>query len=341
MSPLSLSDALQSLRRAPAGTALLTLLLGLGACDGADRFAPPDPAAGTNAPADAVAQVTPLETAALVTGQRIIYSSYSKGLFDLVTMNPQGGSVVTMTTPPPETEPSWSWDNKRIALVRPRTNSVGQTRKDIYIMNADGSNGHWARSTTTNADLFHPSWSPNGSRLVLTMLLNGTYYVAYLNLTTGQVAAYSTGYGGLPGLMPSYTKAGKIVFVSAIAKAIFMMNADGTGVKTLLSSTVPVLDATVSPDGLKLAYAKLVSPPGDLFNKYDLFVKNLSTGATKRLTFDEKVARQPTWSPDGSRIAFVINRSAQPQIWTMTATGGSQTQITTGDAIKQEPSWSH
>jgi TolB protein len=50
---------------------------------------------------------------------------------------------------------------------------------------------------------------------------------------------------------------------------------------------------------------------------------------------------QPTWSPDGSRIAFTSDRSGQKQIWTMSAWGGSLVRLTQTATTEEEPAWSH
>ena len=47
----------------------------------------------------------------------------------------------------------------------------------------------------------------------------------------------------------------------------------------------------------------------------------------------------PAWSSDGSRIAFVSNRTGFPQIWSMDAAGGGQSQVTFGACFVANPSW--
>ena len=39
---------------------------------------------------------------------------------------------------------------------------------------------------------------------------------------------------------------------------------------------------------------------------------------------------QPRFSPDGSRIAFVSDRSGNDSLWTLTLSGGALTQVSKG-----------
>ena len=48
----------------------------------------------------------------------------------------------------------------------------------------------------------------------------------------------------------------------------------------------------------------------------------------------------PAWSPDGTQIAFVSERSGVAQIYLMNATGQSLTQLTHSQEAKSNPAWS-
>ena len=47
-----------------------------------------------------------------------------------------------------------------------------------------------------------------------------------------------------------------------------------------------------------------------------------------------------TWSPDGSRIAFVSDRSGTPQLYVMGRDGGDTKRLTFRGNYNQEPDWS-
>jgi TolB protein len=307
--------------------------LSVTACGGDDPMAPIDRETPTAQPASLDV------TGALATTQRLVFTSNRNGQYDIYKMDPAGQNVVRLTTSPTsESEAAWSFDNKRVALVRPRVNAANQTWRDIYIVNADGSNGHWARPTApANFELSHPSWSPDGSKLAVTMWLNGVYYVSRLILATGQVSAYSTGYGGLPGTWATYTKSGQIVYLGPTYKTVNRINGDGSGNKILFTSTQSLVQPALSPDGTKLLFVRVI----DELSNSEIFLRKLSTGTTTQLTSSPSADMMPTWSPDGLRIAFMSGRSGAAQVWTMNTTGGSLTRITHTTTAEANPSWSH
>jgi hypothetical protein len=76
---------------------------------------------------------------------RIAFTSMRSGGGDIYWTNPSGAPLTRLTKSSDyERAPAWSWDNKRIALVRPRKDASDAVHDDIYIINADGTGGHWA-----------------------------------------------------------------------------------------------------------------------------------------------------------------------------------------------------
>lgn len=313
--------------------------LALGACDGADnQLAPTSPDEPLAAGSEAAAPEYALTAG---TAQRIVFTSYRKGNAEIFKMDPQGSNVVRLTsTTAEERQAAWSYDNKRIAMMRPRLDIGNVTHTDIWVMNADGTNGHWARPEASPWNLKSPSWSPDGSRLVMTLVWPGGYeYLATMTLATGQITLIHPQGGGIFGTLASYDRTGqKIVYVNLYTKSVDQINADGSNHKVLASSTTNVNRPVFSPDGKKIAFSKVV---GTTTINEEIFVKNLVTNVTTRLTNSAGPDLQPSWSPDGSKIAFTSRRSGQYQIWIMNATGGTPVRITNTSTIEVEPVWSY
>jgi TolB protein len=50
-------------------------------------------------------------------------------------------------------------------------------------------------------------------------------------------------------------------------------------------------------------------------------------------------ATQPTWSPDGRRLAYVLQRGDSTSIWVVNLRSGRRRQLTREAMIAYEPSW--
>ena len=72
----------------------------------------------------------------------------------------------------------------------------------------------------------------------------------------------------------------------------------------------------------------------------NIFVMDLRSKATTRLTNTEAIDTAPSYSPDGSHICFESDRGGQPQIYVMAAAGGPAQRISFGDGTYSTPVWS-
>jgi Tol biopolymer transport system component len=82
-----------------------------------------------------------------------------------------------------------------------------------------------------------------------------------------------------------------------------------------------------------------------LFSRYkDIYTVNLEDGEVKRLTYTEQCGGcfnlQPTWSPDGSQIAFTSNRGGDFDIYVMKSDGSDQRRLTNMAGRDSSPAWS-
>jgi Tol biopolymer transport system component len=86
-----------------------------------------------------------------------------------------------------------------------------------------------------------------------------------------------------------------------------------------------------------IAYSQVVGS-----NNMEIFVwEGTGGGTTKRLTYSAGTDGEPTWSPDGSRIAFASRRTGQNQIYVLSSTGEAATRISHTLTDELSPSWSH
>jgi Tol biopolymer transport system component len=64
------------------------------------------------------------------------------------------------------------------------------------------------------------------------------------------------------------------------------------------------------------------------------------SGGTTLLADGTSDDREPSWSPDGSRLAFLSDRDGNPEIYVMNANGSDQTRLTNNEHLDGEPAWS-
>jgi len=310
-------------------------LAGCGAND--DTFAPDIPDVAGSAPASTAEPATmaaqPEALGALIT-DRIVFSAVTADGNDVWTMSPTGGTPKHLTSfTGTENYPSWSWDHKQIAFVRVRNG-----HNDVFLMNADGTNGRWARPTDSPAIMAdNPSWSPDGSHLLVRTDFQGHLCLGKLDLKTGNVSLLApAGQFLVDGSYFVYGPNGKTIYYVDYTYKIMKSFTLG-GPATTLFSGAYVGDLAPSPDGKKLAYWKWVKDAND-----EIFVMNLATKNSKRLTNNAASSYNPTWSPDGTKLAFSDNRTGKYQIYAMnSSTGDGLTKITDRSLGAMWPAWVH
>lgn len=188
---------------------------------------------------------------------------------------------------------AWSPDGRRIALVHYHGIDYDNEVDDLYVMNADGSN-----ATLRATGFWAPSWSPDGTRL----------------LVTGVGGVYALGAdpdGAAPVLLAenafeaAWSPDGtKIAFTmwEGTASSLKVMNQDGTAVTTLQQGQLGY--PSWSPDGQRLAFMEYVPQPAPQVGASNLFTIRPDGTDLVQLTYVTDVVK-PSWSPDGSRIAFL------------------------------------
>ena len=111
------------------------------------------------------------------------------------------------------------------------------------------------------------------------------------------------------------------------------MDRSGTVRGTIGDPDGSLSNPRVSPDGRRVAVQRTVQGNEDIW---------LLDGArTSRFTFDPAVEFRPVWSPDGTRIAFMSNRTGGGDLYQkLTSGAGAEERIVTSDQIKNAYSWS-
>jgi TolB protein len=109
------------------------------------------------------------------------------------------------------------------------------------------------------------------------------------------------------------------------------------GKETLISAKGMNYSAAFSPDGKKLAFCSSMTEEGNA----EIYVLDLETMKTKRLTFNSATETAPSWSPTGREIAFTTDRlgAFNPQIYIMDAEGSNIRKASFGGNYHDAPAW--
>jgi Tol biopolymer transport system component len=207
--------------------------------------------------------------------------------------------------------PDWSPDGSTIAFDDGRNihgSPLIVPNGHIFTVRADGTG--LTQITRGNGGEFSPSWSPDGTHLAITAKEPGLPAgISILDLATGNMEPITTSpYRGYWDAAPDY-----------------------------------------SPDGQQIAFIRVrqLIEKGSTRDLTALFVVDVDGSDLRRLTPWTMNAGLPSWSPDGSRIAFnsrdhsIAPGSGDAQIFTIRPDGTDLTRLTAEtNAASFWPSWS-
>lgn len=248
-------------------------------------------------------------------GKRIAFQSNRTGNWEIYVMNSDGKNLRQLTqNSAADNSPCWSPDGKRILFVSDRDGK--EYDSEIYIMNEDGS--QQKRLTSQLGDDSHPKFTPDGMHIIFNSARTS----------------------------PDLT-----VDWSLQINEIFMMDPDGKNVRQLTSFKTICTFPTVSPDGKKVAYRKVISSPAlnwDIsVNKNnrnsEVFTMNIDGTGEINVSNSPAFDGWPTWSPDGSSVVFASNRRGPAnvgQLFVVDPEGKVIKQLTRGGGGFVQPSFS-
>jgi hypothetical protein len=189
----------------------------------------------------------------------------------------------------PGKAPAWSSDGAMLAY---------ECDGDICTINANGTGS--ARLTADAAQDRHPTWSPDRMKIAFASTRSGAAELYVMNAEGTGIVRLTDGIGvlGSPAWSPDGARIAFDCRVQAGNDDICIVNADGTGFTRLTSDQGRDYGAAWKPDGSKMAFAttRFGGPEIALMNPDGTGITRIGSGLA---------GSQPTWSPDGTRLAFV------------------------------------
>src|SRR5660398_29019 len=278
-----------------------------------------------------IAVVTPMVTA--VSNGKIAFVSQRDGNDEIYTMNADGSNVHRLTfdpigSPKNDLGPVWSPDGTRIAFVSNRDGNY-----EIYVMNADGSNQQ--RLTSSIYSDLNPTWSPDGTRIAFATNRDWAIsvgYEIYVMNTDGSNQQRLT-YNSVDDVKPAWSPDGtKIAFTTNRDGnyEIYVMNADGSNPQRRTYNTASDGSPAWSHDGTRIAFVRnFQSSVAEIYAINADSCQECTGTAPMDLSGTISAADvDPTFSPDGTRIAFATNKDGKYEIYVMNHDGSEQTRVT-------------
>jgi hypothetical protein len=264
-----------------------------------------------------------------------------RGVGICVTDPATGGHVVTNLTPGRNgAMPSFSADGRRITFSR----EVGGGRDDqyeIFVMDVDG--GDVRRVTRSGGESFnyHPTFTPDGNRIV---------FADDEGISIVDAGGENRSSLRESGFEPSVAPSGEsIAFIepNGGGNRLFTMGIDGSEVMPVTSDDqdASARAPTWSPSGDRILF-EYYAPPD--FPLAIAAINPDGTGFTRvspaDLPGDSDQAGEPTFSPDGAKVAFLVDDCFdeicpdQP-IYTADVEGDNVEKLVEGTFPGAEPDW--
>ena len=236
-------------------------------------------------------------------------------------------------------QPDWSPDGKHIAFVRYNEDAMELAQLDV----ASGAVTALTHNRGVNVE---PRWSPDGKRLAWV----STQGTGHFHIFVGDVGPQGViGNAAWPErrsrvaryyyspfdheISPTWSPDGKeLIYISNPEN---LYGTGGVWRRALSGAAEPVavrLEETTwrarpswSPDGKRVLYS---SYAGRQWHQLWL-TTSAGGGDPLPISYGEFDATNARWSPDGTRIAFISNRSGTTEIWLQDVVGGAQHKLET------------
>jgi len=156
-------------------------------------------------------------------------------------------------------------------------------------------------------DAGYPSISPDGSKVSYAGPDSKMYISTLDGKETWELTSIQTGYE-----MSDWAPDGKRLALTSEHSGnsdIWIIHADGTGLRQLTTSPERDYWPCWSPDGQRIAFTSITD------GNYDIWIINQDGTNLRRLTTDSSLDNQPEWSRDGNSIMFSSRRGGSQDIW--------------------------
>ncbi|MDD2921521.1 MAG: hypothetical protein PHQ36_04475, partial [Anaerolineales bacterium] len=239
-------------------------------------------------------------------GAKLVFTSPCKGMDEvypnagLYLVNADGSGLMPISTVPGgDFDPDWSPDGKSIAFTSLRTGQM-----EIFILNVADQSVTQITKGATDFESRQAAWSPDGSKFAYAVKRFRVYQIWMMNADgTDQKQIVRSG-TNFSDYLPTWSRDGKLIVFNQRCAVKFCLpylmriSAVDRSVEqgsSLQIKTLPVEDASYSPDGFWIVYE------GEEAGENKDIIYMTVTGANRtRVTFDKGLDFDPVWRPTGN-----------------------------------------
>jgi Tol biopolymer transport system component len=253
------------------------------------------------------------------------------------TANPDGSGLTPLNPNLPLGCLNWSPDGSRLLCTTPE--EANPAEAGLYTVRSSDA-GDLVRVSATppgGLDIGY-GYSPDGSRILFARFDssdNGTLFSVKpdgsdpVQLSPTGLSVIDLGFFDRIGADWS-PNGSHVVFAAQklssrrFTTALFVVNADGTGLRQITPSGLGAISAQWSPNGGLIAFTSCCSGP-------EAWVVHPDGAGLRRVTtpVDRAVFLTPVWSPDSTKLLFNrVDRNGQISLWTADTDGSGLSKLT-------------
>ena len=206
----------------------------------------------------------------------------------------------------------------------------------------DRATGKAAVIVTTSSPENYPQWSPDGNWIAFHQEVNGKWDIFKVRPDGSDLTNLTNDPSS--DSVPVWSADSATIYFRSNRNGdtenaeLFKMNADGTGQTPLPIQKGKLGWPSVSLEGDEILYAADRNADPQLL--FDIYAADIKTGTERLVISRPKHDTHPTFSSDGSRIAFVARSDGNAEIYIANADGTSQLRLTRNAADDRFPRFS-